>query len=185
VLLAGGKSRRMGRDKAFIDIAGVPLWQKQIDTLERTGPAKIFIAGPPHADWIATGCEIVNDARDDAGPLAGIVSAMQRTTTTLLLVLAVDLPQMTAACLQQLVGASSERAGIVPTRRDRSEPLAAIYPITALAIAERHLLVGEYSIQQFAGACLRKQLLVEQPIRPTELPLFLNANTPADLALAQ
>ncbi len=175
----------MGRDKAFINIAGVPLWRKQLDTLERTGPAKIFIAGPSHAEWIAAGYDIVSDVRDAAGPLAGIVSAMRRTTTALLLVLAVDLPQMTAEYLRRLVGASSERAGIVPTRKNRFEPLAATYPIEALAIAERHLLVGNYSVQEFAAECIREELLLKRPISPTESQLFLNANTPADLALAQ
>ncbi len=175
----------MGRDKAFINIVGVPLWRKQLDTLERTGPAKIFIAGPSHAEWIAAGYDIVSDVRDAAGPLAGIVSAMRRTTTALLLVLAVDLPQITVEYLRQLIGASSERVGIVPTRENRFEPLAATYPIEALAIAERHLLVGNYSVQEFAAQCVREELLLKRPISPTESQLFLNANTPADLALAQ
>ena len=49
-LLAGGRSSRMGRDKAFLEIDGVPLWQRQLQTLRELGPSETFLAGPMQSE---------------------------------------------------------------------------------------------------------------------------------------
>ena len=65
----------MGRDKAFVEIDGVPLWRRQLQLLEELLPHELFIAGPAHDEWQQTNCIIIPDAEPDAGPLAGIVAA--------------------------------------------------------------------------------------------------------------
>src|SRR2546428_9892635 len=92
VLLAGGQSTRMGRDKAGIVLDGIPLWQRQFEILRELRPHEIFISGPPRKEW--SGLEVVADETPDAGPLAGLVASLRRCRSPLLLVLAVDLPRM-------------------------------------------------------------------------------------------
>ncbi len=181
VLLAGGKSSRMGCDKAFIEIEGVPLWQRQVETLKKLTPNELFISGPAQAEWNACGYEILPDAREDAGPLAGLVASLRRCQRPLLLVLAVDLPNMRAAYLQRLLDHCSD-TGVVPKTGNRFEPLAAVYPITSLAIAETLLSQRTFALQRFVEACLAQKLIETIAVAPADESFFLNANRRRDLA---
>src|SRR5262245_21418784 len=68
VLLAGGKSSRMGRDKAALVVDGVPLWQRQLATLRAAGAREVFVSGAARGPW--TGMECIHDEVKGAGPLA-------------------------------------------------------------------------------------------------------------------
>ena len=171
----------MGRDKAFVEVDGVPLWLQQLRILERVAPAELFLAGPPRDQWQDTGCTIIPDAQEDSGPLAGIVSALRRSSAPLLLALAVDLPNMTSQYLQSLIALCAADRGVVP-RRDRWEPLAAIYPARSLQVAEQLLASGNYSLQHFADQCIAEQIVVEHRVSAAESFAFLNMNTPAEFA---
>src|SRR4051812_12491871 len=95
-LFAGGRSSRMGSDKALLEIDGIPLWQRQLHTLQELHPTEIFLAGPVRPHWIESGLQIVGDVKADAGPLGGLVAVLRRCRATRLLVLAIDLPRMPA-----------------------------------------------------------------------------------------
>jgi len=101
VLLAGGKSSRMGCDKAFLKIDGEPLWRRQLNVLEELEPRKIFIAGPACDEWC--NFEILPDAAEDSGPLGGLTSALRACPTPLLFALAVDLPRITGSFLRNFL----------------------------------------------------------------------------------
>ncbi len=81
----------MGRDKAFLEIEGQPLWRRQIETLRAAVARQLMISGPPREEWRE--CEIVADEIAEAGPLAGVAAALRKCITPRLVVLAVDLPQ--------------------------------------------------------------------------------------------
>ena len=172
----------MGTDKAFIEIGSVPLWRRQLQVLEELRPHELLIAGPPHEQWQEMNCIIIPDAEPDAGPLAGMVGALQRCATPLLLVIAIDLPNMTSRYLRELVNSCAADRGIVPSHGERSEPLAAIYPKRSLPLAERCLASGELSVRRFAARCAAGGFVVQKEITSDERSLFLNMNTPEDLA---
>ena len=182
VLLAGGTSSRMGRDKAFIEIDGVPLWQRQLQILRQLEPHEMFIAGPAHADWIDACDAIVPDARDGVGPLAALVASLRRCSTPLLLTLAVDLPGMTTDYLRDLLTSCSDGIGLIPRLAGRFEPLAAVYPVSALPLAESCMQSRDYSLQRFAARCVSEGFARVKQIELSEEPFFLNMNTPEDLA---
>jgi molybdopterin-guanine dinucleotide biosynthesis protein A len=180
-LLAGGKSLRMGRDKAFIEMDGVALWRRQLAILRQLSPDELFISGPPHREWMEEGSHVVADAEENVGPLAGIVAGLRQCSSPLLLVLAIDLPNMTANFCRSLLELSNDGRGIVPRRQQRFEPLAAIYPIGSLTLAEEELREGNYSMQNFVARALSKGLVTEHVISQDEEPLFRNINTSEDL----
>ena len=167
----------MGKDKACIEIDGVPLWRRQLRTLRDLGPRELFISGDPREDWSHEKCLIIADAKPNAGPLGGIVAALRHCSAPLLVTLAVDLPRMTSEYLAALVAACSDARGAIPS----GEPLAAVYPITASAIAEQCLASGDYSMQHFARRCIAEGSTAERNIAAADEPLFLNMNTPEDL----
>ena len=180
VLLAGGKSSRMGRDKATLIVDGVPLWQRQLATLRECGAAEVFISGKADGPYAGAGIEIVEDAVPDCGPLGGIVAALRRCMEDWLLVLAVDMPAMTRAFLQSLVDAAHDGVGIVPVT-SRIEPLAAIYPRAVLAVAEAHLSAGRFSMGGFVEESLSRGLVRRMEIPIAQWPLFNNWNTLGDV----
>ena len=173
----------MGTDKAFVGVGGVPLWRRQLQTLEDLSPQEIFLAGPPHPEWQEADCIIIPDAGPNAGPLAGIVAALQRCSAPLLLVIAIDLPNITTDYLRQLLDWCASETGVAPASPDRFEPLAAVYPRRALPLAQSCLASRELSLQRFAARCVAEGLIVQKEITPDERPLFLNMNTPEDLMM--
>ncbi len=181
-LIAGGKSTRMGRDKAALVFAGRPLWQAQLAALSATHPAELFVAGKcaPISD---PAVEIIPDFRTDCGPLGGIAAALLRARSPWLLVLAVDMPAMTPDFLANLVRSSAERGhGLVPTVDGKWEPLAAVYPTSCATIAEQMLEQGRFALHHFIEAACDAGLLAPYPVAESDAALFANLNTPSDAA---
>src|SRR5471032_605600 len=114
VILAGGRSSRVGRDKAWLEVGGQTLLAQQIGLVRETGAVEIFISGRTGADYSAFGCRVLQDKFPDAGPLAGIERALATAKSPLLLVLAVDLPQMGAEFLRRLATGCLETCGVIP-----------------------------------------------------------------------
>jgi molybdopterin-guanine dinucleotide biosynthesis protein A len=181
VLLAGGKSSRFGSDKALVKIGGVELWQRQVSLLQALGPQKILVAAAEPPVWIDDQLHFVHDAMPNAGPLSGVAAALRECMTSYLLVLAVDLPQMTADFLQSLVDLSGESCGAVPRRNGFFEPLVAIYPQSCRELADRQLRAGKFMMQDFVSAAIEENQIIVRDVRPYEEPLLTNMNRPDDL----
>lgn len=183
VILAGGRSTRMGRDKAWLEVDGQTLLARQIELVKEAGAGEVFISGRADADYGAFGCRVLTDTFQNAGPLAGIERALTKSATPLLLVLAVDLPTMSREVMQRLAAETSQHCGVVPTVNGQLEPLAAFYPRIAHAPAVEQLERGRFAVKDFAGHCVQSGLA-----RVVELPAslavqFTNLNAPADLPL--
>lgn len=179
VLLAGGKSSRMGRDKAFLEIGGEPLWRRQRKILRQLGPAQLMISGPRREEW--SNCDVVCDEIENAGPLAGVAAALANCTSSHLVVLAIDLPRMSSNFLQLLLALCGPNRGAVPRRANGFEPLAAVYPASCAIAANAVLQGGEFSMQSFVRKGMDESWLVAREISTAEDSLFINLNTPADL----
>src|SRR6185369_1099736 len=132
-LFVGGESRRMGVDKATLSFAGVPLWRRQLETLRRLRPEVLWISARTRPAWCPADVDVVIDDPPSRGPLSGLAAAAEKLQTTHLLVLAVDLPYMTAGHLEKLRGLARPGCGVIPLNETFFEPLAAIYPIEAAA----------------------------------------------------
>jgi molybdopterin-guanine dinucleotide biosynthesis protein A len=184
VLLAGGKSSRMGRNKAQIPFHGQPLWLRQMEVLRETAPQELLISAPRDAPYNGPAWRIVPDAEPDQGPLGGIATAFAAMSTEWLLVLAVDLPFMTADFLRDLIDEVNQTGkGAVPVHADgKLEPLVAIYPRAALPLAQEQLRRGERKLMRFIEELESAHRLGRRVLSAEEVPLFINWNVPADLA---
>jgi molybdopterin-guanine dinucleotide biosynthesis protein A len=181
VILAGGKSSRMGRDKAFLETGGKTLLARQIETVRAVGATEVFISGRPCVDYSVFGCRVLLDRFPATGPLAGIEAALAVATNLLLLVLAVDLPDMTAEFLQRLRILCPENAGVVPRVNGNIEPLAAFYPKAAHAAAGKMLAGQKCAAKDFATGCVLAGLatFIDRPA--ADAGFFKNCNCLADL----
>ena len=184
-LFAGGQSRRMGRDKAVVEIGGEALWKRQLATLRQLNPTQLFICGRPDVEYVGAGCEVITDVVPNAGPIGGLVTALQHVSTEILLVLAVDLPAMQPWFLERLVlRALASRRSIIPQGPQGLEPLAAVYRIESRGVAEECLRAGEFRMRSLVAALEERGLAELYRAGEGELPLFRNVNTPEELAAA-
>ena len=184
VILAGGKSSRMGRDKAFVEIGRQTLLARQLQLVREVGAAEIFISGRVGVDYSSFGCRVLTDPLLEAGPLAGIESALAAMTTPLLLVLAVDLPNMDANFLRDLLAKSVGDIGIIPRVAGQMEPLAAKYPRRAHPLAVAGLRAGKLAVRDFVRACVADKLVTVMDFSSETAAWFQNCNSPADLPTA-
>ncbi|MGH9111551.1 MAG: molybdenum cofactor guanylyltransferase, partial [Acidimicrobiales bacterium] len=119
-VLCGGRSRRMGRDKALIRIDGVPMVVRVADALRAAGATDVFAVGRDPEALAELGLVTVADDRPGAGPVAGIATALAHACEDLVLVAGCDLlapsPVAMAATVAALAGA---REGGVAVPRDR------------------------------------------------------------------
>jgi molybdopterin-guanine dinucleotide biosynthesis protein A len=183
VLLAGGQSERMGRDKCYLEWEGEALWRRQIGVLRDSGARRVLVAGPATGPWSEPvwDCTVVEDACPGRGPLSGLVGAFEAMKEVWLVALAVDMPLMKAAYLRGLVQRARETGkGCVPFFEGAFEPLSAVYPRAVGAIARDCLRRGEFSLQRCLHEAERAGLLGRCPVLPKEREFFRNFNTPLE-----
>lgn len=174
----------MGRDKALLEIDGVPLWRRQREVLARAGAAEIFLSARPEQEWVrdafAAGgfAAVLHDAMPSAGPLCGITAALERAAHSHVAVLAIDLPGMTAEWFAGLHRACAPGVGGIGRREDFFEPLAAIYPRELMPLAWSALAHGRHALQPLVAEAIAQQMLRVREISDDERGLFENWNEP-------
>ncbi len=179
-VLAGGKSTRMGTDKAFLELAGQTLLAHAMQLagavagdVRIVGDAKKFSAYGP----------VVEDIFRDRGPLAGIHAALRTSTTDLNLVLAVDLPFVETKFLEYLVAQARATSAtiIVPRAGGGWQPLCAVYRRAFADLAERSLREGRNKIDPLFSL-LETRVIEEDELSRLGLSaeIFRNLNTPEE-----
>ncbi len=181
VLLAGGESRRMGRDKASILFRGKPLWQIQLDLLRTLNPKEIFVSARTDPVWRPADADFVSDIPPSRGPLSGLAASLDRMCGTHLLALAVDMPLMSERYLRRLCDKIEPHVGVLPRIHGRAEPLAAIYPREAATEFQGALAGTDFSLQTVTRFLVEFGKLREVAITEQEQSLFLNVNQLSDL----
>lgn len=180
VLLAGGKSTRMGQDKALLEVDGRPLLLHGVERL-KPHVREVLVIGDPYK-YGRIWPEVVPDEIPGLGPLGGIVTAIGAARFDRLLVMAVDVPGVTAALLERLVRELPEDAdALVPRHNGRLEPLVAGYHRRCLPVLMECMMKSQLSMH---GA-LERINTAFLDINPGEdgwpEDLFRNLNSPADL----
>jgi len=181
MLLVGGFSRRMGRDKATLVIEGLPLWEKQVSTLRMLNPKAIYISTRTAPAWCPPDAQPLLDTPPSCGPLSGLAAGLGAINTTHLVVLAVDMPHMTGQHLKKMADLVKPGIGIVPSNGERFEPLAAIYPKPALASAKAALASADFSMQSLVRQLIQIGLMREHLLENSERALYRNLNSPDEL----
>lgn len=181
-LLAGGKSSRMGHDKAQLDWRGTPLWRAQLAKLIELNPERILLSRRADQDCKTLLADHVIDPPDNPGPLPAITRCLEIAQASLL-ILAVDMLQMTTVFLQSMLDeAAASSRGLICRTADGFEPLCAIYPVEALPLMHEMLTQKTRRLRSLAERLAAEGLVRVRDLRDDELPLFFNANTPEEYA---
>jgi molybdopterin-guanine dinucleotide biosynthesis protein A len=194
-ILAGGKSTRMGADKAFVVLGGADRDGCGLDgrtllaralELGRAVTSDVRIVGD--AAKFAAFAPVVEDVFRDCGPLGGIHAALRASPSELNLMLAVDVPFLSSALLQYLIerARSSAATVTVPQARGRRQPLCAVYAREFAEVAERALREGRYKIDALFEA-VGTQVISEEELEAAgfSAKMFRNLNTREEVEAAR
>jgi molybdopterin-guanine dinucleotide biosynthesis protein A len=183
---AGGQSRRMGRDKALVQLDGQPLIAHLLACVNGLGDEILITTSQP-GDYEQFGVRLVSDPVPGAGKLVGLHTALSAARGDHVLVLACDMPFVSRPLLEHMLGRAPEADIIVPHRNDRYEPLHAVYHRgNCLPPLRSALEAGKKRMISFFPEV---KVLT---IKPTEYHRFdpdewsfFNVNTPEDLREAE
>jgi molybdenum cofactor guanylyltransferase len=185
-ILAGGKSTRMGTNKAFVTLDGRTLLSRVLG-LARSVTPDVRIVGDP--EKFAPFAPVVGDEFRNCGPLGGIHAALRASQTDLNLFLAVDLPFVTPAMLQYLItrARTSAAATVTAARANGGwQPLCAVYRPQFADAAEKALRAGRYKIDALFNSH-RTQMVSEDELESAgfSAKMFRNLNSQQELEAAQ
>jgi phospholipid/cholesterol/gamma-HCH transport system ATP-binding protein len=184
-ILAGGKSTRMGTDKAFVSLNGQSMLARMLDSAHSvTRDVRIVGEARKFAQFAPT----VEDVFQDCGPLGGIHASLRASSTELNLILAVDLPFVSPPLLQYLITRAQSSPGAIATVPHAGggwQPLCAVYRRELADAAESAIRRGRYKIDELFD------VVRTQPIEEAELAgagflpaMFRNLNTKEELDAA-
>lgn len=173
----------MGRDKAMLATpGGGPLWRRQWRILEALDPAEMMLSCRSGQELPGSeGVRRVEDPPGEGGPLAAVTGILRCIRTPLLLVLAVDLPEMTAATLGRLLDRSGRDCGAVFVRDRLAEPLAAVYPVRMAEAGRMQIAAGRRDLQTWVRTGLAMQALTAVSPSAEDARALFNLNDPAAL----
>jgi molybdenum cofactor guanylyltransferase len=179
-VLAGGKSSRMGSDKAFLELAGRPLLAYSLD-LARSVANEVKIVGDPRK--FASFGAVIADVYSDRGPLGGIHAALTGSTTDWNLVLGVDLPFLRISFLNYLLSEAQSSGAVVtvPSANGYLHPLCAVYRKQFSVSAESALSDGKNKVDALFPDVLTRVISDEELAGAGfDASIFRNLNTPEE-----
>lgn len=181
LLLAGGRSRRMGADKTTLAWKNSTLGEHQAATLAATGAWPLLLSCRPDQRWTPLGFERVEDEATDAGVLGALAGAWRATEADVMTVLAVDVPHVRSELLEKWAArAREENVSVVPRRDERFEPLVAAWHRSSQSRLQEALSTGG-SLQSVCAQLEQEGRLVVADLAPNQISLLANLNTPEDV----
>jgi molybdopterin-guanine dinucleotide biosynthesis protein A len=182
VVLAGGRSSRLGRDKALLELDGEPLLARAVRVLAGIC-AEVLVLGPPKRAAVVPGARVIPDERPGDGPLPALATALREMRGERMVAVATDMPFLNADLLGYLLDRAEGYDVVVPRVGGRTQQLHAVYARTCLPAITAQLDHGDLKIDRFFAAV--RTLVVDEAAIVRLDPGLLscrNINTEADWA---
>jgi molybdopterin-guanine dinucleotide biosynthesis protein A len=180
IILAGGENRRMGRDKAFLKLDGLPLIEHVLGTLRGIFSKTIIVTNTPSA-YASYDTVVITDAVDKRGPLTGIYTGLLHSTDEYNFIVACDMPFLNPDLIRYMAGLVQGQDIVIPKVSDRVEPLHAIYSKGLLPLIETRLRQDARQIQGILGDARVLYVTETEVVRyDPEIRSFENLNTPEE-----
>ncbi len=185
-VLAGGQSKRMGRDKAFLEVSGRPVIEQVLDQV-RPLTDDLFISANAPEKYTPLGLPIVPDIYPDKAALGGLYSVIRAARYDHVLVVACDMPFLNVALLQHLVDLAPTADVVVPLiNPPQPETLHAVYSKNCLPAIEQRLLANQLRVIGFFEDVSVRYIERDEVGRfDPQFQSFINMNTPEDWAKVQ
>ena len=179
-VLAGGTSRRLGRNKAFIEWRGRPLVEGSVLSAKKM-TSDVYILAKEQALYKRIGCPVLPDLYSTPSPLSGILSVGPFVKDWLLL-LACDIVLFTDRLLPFLWDKREAGKAVVVRSKEGLQPLLGLYPVEHLSYWEKAYKSGNYKLQPVITQMPRVEVAARELPKPIHGgPSFLNINQDADV----
>lgn len=180
-VIAGGKSRRMGQDKAHLLVDGLPLLARTVLAAQTVAARVLIVGRSPEVGF--SGVEFLDDVAPGLGPLGGIATALRHAkgTAAAVLALACDMPKLTPETLQWLLDAAAmEEAadGVAVVNGEQIEPLFSVYRLPCLPLLEQRISESRLSAVDF----IKEGRFARRAAPPPVAAALANVNTPEEYA---
>jgi len=185
LILAGGQSRRMGANKAFLKVGGRPIIERVIEQVASVSQEILLLTNEPD-EYAHLGYPTVPDVYPGQGSLIGIYSGLKAARYPVALVVACDMPFLDASLLRYMISLAPGHDAVVPRTEQGLEPLHALYSKACLPAMEGLLQRDTLKVIAFYSQ-VRVRYLEQKEIEtldPQHLSFF-NVNSPADLRWAR
>jgi len=185
VILAGGKSRRMGADKAFLEVGREGMIERVAAELLKVFD-EVLIGGGSEETGRRLGLKILKDRISEGGPLSGIHTALHGAVYPKCLVVACDMPFVNADLAHYMIKQAEGYDVAVPRHGIHLQPLFAVYDKSSIPVVEKSLQDARYKIIDFYTR-VRVNYVNEENLRTfADIDTaFFNVNTPVDLMEAR
>lgn len=197
IILSGGQSLRMGKDKALMKVGEKTIIEIIIEKL-KPFCEEIIISADDVEKYYKFGSKVVPDKYKDSGPLAGIYSSLLESNTEKNFIISCDLPLVSSGLIKQLIEMNSDKEIILPVADGKYHQLCGIYSKSVLEKAEEILREGEKekrrkgegekarkrktSVKRLLDVCEVELVDVTKTVRENE---FLNMNTKEEFAIIE
>ena len=163
IILAGGKSSRMATDKGFLLLNNKPFVQYSIDALLPLVSEIIIVSDNPNYDVF--GLKRINDITKNAGPVAGICSGLEASSTEYNLILSCDIPLINSEVLKKLIDNIDDTSEIIQVEsKGKSMPLIALYKRHVKDIFNKQLATDERRLRVAIKSCKSKNIIIEKEL---------------------
>jgi len=185
VILAGGESRRIGYNKAFLRVGGKTVIERVLASLKEITNVLLIVTNSP-GEYAFLNIPMAQDILPGKGAFGGIYTALSFSDAFYSLVVACDMPFLSADFLRYMVQIKAEYDIVIPKHSLGYEPLCAIYAKTCVGKIENLLEAGRLKIAELFPM-VRTRYVGEEEIKPynSNGMLFFNINTREDFLRAQ
>jgi molybdopterin-guanine dinucleotide biosynthesis protein A len=179
-ITAGGRSSRMGMDKAWLELDGRPIIEHVIAAVQPVTSRVAIIANQP--EYQRLGYPLFADSQSGIGPLEALRTALYNTETAQVILVGCDLPFVKPELFRFLVEAADEHQATVPVGPDgKLEPLCAVYQREALSVVSELISEGQRKIGLVFDRVATRVIAFEELAHlPGSDMFFANINTPED-----
>ncbi|MGE3152693.1 MAG: molybdenum cofactor guanylyltransferase [Nitrospiraceae bacterium] len=188
VVLAGGRSVRMGEDKRFIKIGEQTLFDRVVDCVESLFEEVIISVASEPNGLPTRGHRVVADAMPNCATLGGVYSSLEASIRDWIFAVACDMPLVNLSVIRRLADARDDVDFVMARVKSRLQPMHAFYRKTCLPVLAEMARGGDFRLQGLVSNQMLQGLVLtdSEVIQSAEEALsFLNVNTPTDLALAR
>jgi molybdopterin-guanine dinucleotide biosynthesis protein A len=177
IVLCGGRSTRMGADKASLPFGGVTLVEHVAGVVSQCVDRVIVVARPDQS--VAAHLEVVRDDLENLGPLAAIARGLKASTSELNFITACDMPLLRPAVIARLLSLAADFDVCVPVDGDHAMVLCAVYRHSLGPVADALVASGQLRLRSLVEGAKTKRVdtAAFRDIDPN-LDSFVSCNTP-------
>lgn len=177
IILAGGKSSRMGTDKGLLSLNGKKIVEHISEALAQNTNTILVIANNTSYDFL--GYKVFQDIIKNCGPMGGIYTALEYSETENNMIASCDIPAVSSGMIEYIISQTADEDALIPIHNGETEPLCAVYKKTSANKIKEIINSGNYKMKDALKKLNTRYIDVTQYAGYTT-NLFSNINTPQE-----